>query len=169
MPDAQVPNFPQDERVSNAPGTSAVQSIKVDGTSGTFGLIFDGVKIAKTVLAFNITAQKLEEELITHIPGLNDGDINVTGGPGNSGGTKPYVVTFIGTLANQPVPAFTAESELAGGGAAVTISQTVAGVLPSTKGVQVGTGLANRNAEANPLEVASPAEKHTTNSGSVYE
>jgi hypothetical protein len=169
MTDAQVPNFPQDERVASVAGTSAVQTIKVDGTSGTFGLIYDGVKIAKTVLAFNITAVKLEEELITHIPGLNDTNINVTGGPGNSGGTKPYVVTFVGNLANEPVPAFTSENELAGGGAAVTITQTVAGVLPSSKGVQRGTGLADRNAETNPLEVASPAEKHTTNSGSVYE
>lgn len=167
MTDAQVPNFPQDERVASAPGVSAVQSIAVDATGGTFTVTFEGGTTA--AIKFNATPVEFEEALEV-LPALDNNKFEVTGGPGNAGHTKPYVITFKGGLANQPVGAITTGvGSLTGGAGTAAVTQTVAGKNPSTKGVQVGTGLANRNAEANPLEVASPAEKHTTNSGSVYE
>jgi hypothetical protein len=37
-------------------------------------------------------------------PMFGKGNVRVTGGPGDETGAKPYVITFIGSLAHRPVP-----------------------------------------------------------------
>jgi hypothetical protein len=45
------------------------------------------------------------EEVQTALEGpFGKGNVQVTGGPGDEKGTKPYVITFIGSLAHQAVP-----------------------------------------------------------------
>lgn len=166
MPDAQVPNFPQDERITNVTGKNDVQTVKVDATSGNYTLEYGGIKTGN--LAFNLTAAELKAKL--ELIAALQSNIKVTGGPGNAGGTTPYVVEFINDRANKAVEILVGASvSLAGGGAAVTVTHTVSGEGVPAKAVQVGTGLANRSAEVSPLEAASPAEKHAANSGNVYE
>lgn len=133
--------------------TSEVQSVKVDGTGGTFQLIYEGDKTAK--VAFNVSAAALKTAL-EDLPGIPNGAITVTGGPGNSGGTTPYLVTFGGDLAEQDIDLLGDEDELTGGGADVTVTVVTAGGA-ATKAVQRGEApLADRTAIENPLLGKSP-------------
>lgn len=144
--------------------TSDVQTVKVDATSGNYTLEYGGVKTGN--LAYNLTAAELQTklELLTPL----QGNIAVTGGPGNSGGTTPYVVTFINNLAARAVEVLVAASvSLSGGGAAVTVTHTTTGGA-ATKARQKGTGLADRTAETSPLGQESPAAIHTANSGGKF-
>jgi hypothetical protein len=59
------------------------------------------------------------------------GNVTVTGGPGASGGGTPYVVTFVGQLAGQPIEVAGLATFLSGGGAAQTVTHTTVGGRPS--------------------------------------
>jgi hypothetical protein len=56
-------------------------------------------------LGFNISAAELEAEL-NALPSIGSvgGSVTVTGGPGNSTGSTPYMIEFGGTLAGDDVP-----------------------------------------------------------------
>jgi len=85
------------------PVSNEVQKLTVSGTSGGIELTSEGRGV---VIAFNAT----HEEVQTALEGsegevfFGKGNVQVTGGPGDEKGTKPYVITFIGSLAHQAVP-----------------------------------------------------------------
>lgn len=115
-------------RNAAATGTNEVQEVKVDGTGGTHRLEFDGELTDK--LAPGLTAAELLAEM-EELSNIQPGDLTITGGPGDSGGTTPYVFTFTGQYAGTNVPAvISVEEELTGGGAAVTVTTKTAGVSP---------------------------------------
>ncbi len=163
----QVPLYPQNTVVTNVTGKNDVQTVKVDATSGNYTLEWEDVKSPN--LAFNLTAAELQVK----IEALSEylvGSVTVTGGPGNSGGTTPYVVTYGGKLAKQAVPVLVGASvSLSGGGAAVTITHTTTGEGVPSNAVQRGTGLADRTGNTAPQAGTSAAEQHTTNTGSKFE
>lgn len=107
--------------------TNEVQSVKVDATAKQFKLKYSGQTTAD--IAFNATAAKVREELEA-LSNIGAGEVEVTGGPGDSGGTKPYVVTFLKGLAGTNVAQLEyveGTEKLTGGGATVTITTTTAG------------------------------------------
>ena len=103
--------------------TDEVQSVKVAATAGKVKLTFGGKSVE---VARNATAEAAQTAL-EGLSSVGTGNVEVTGGPGDEGGTKPYVVKFIGDLAGENVAALEAAkgSEFAGGG--VTVTTTTAG------------------------------------------
>lgn len=115
---------PTDNSVSiGAPeGTAEVQSIRVDATRGTYRLSFDGEDSA--AIRFDATAAELRAALEA-IDSIDPGDVAVTGGPGDSGGTRPYIVTFGGDYEGEDVPAIVATDIDTTG--TITVRETTAG------------------------------------------
>jgi hypothetical protein len=119
-------------------------SIAVDATGGTWRINFQGETTAD--LAFNISAAnlKLALELLDDI---NVGDIAVSGGPGNAGGTTPYVIAFTpdGQYGGRDAPAITTTvtgtPPLLTGGAATAVVTTTAGGSASSNGLETPAGL----------------------------
>lgn len=100
--------------------TNEIQQITVDATSGTWELEFGGDTTAP--LAFDISAYDLQVALegLASVPDIAPGDVVVSGGPGDAGGTQPYTITFTRGLAETDVPDLVpADIDLAGGGATV--------------------------------------------------
>jgi hypothetical protein len=94
-----------------------VVTITVDATAGNWTVSVDGVATANNL--FNISAANLA----TAIAGLSTvgaGNVTVTGGPGDAGGTTPYVVTFTEDLAGENPLVTVADVDLTGGGDLVT-------------------------------------------------
>lgn len=105
-------------------GTDEVQSVTVDGTAGTYTLEFKGETSA--AIDFDATASELKAalELLDTID-----EVTVTGGPGDDGGTSPYVVTFGGFNGGQDQPLLVADDAgLTGTG--VTVAVVTEGVAP---------------------------------------
>lgn len=146
---------------SESGGINEVQSVKVDGTGGTFQLGIEGDLTAK--LAFNVSPANLAAAL-EDLPAIPEGSITVTGGVGNSGGTNPYFVTFEGELSGENVDLLADADELTGGGADVTVTVVTAGKSPEEAGAVVrGTGLADRTEDVSPLTGASPSGDRASN------
>lgn len=106
--------------------TNEVVSVKVDATSGNFTLTYGGATTAN--IAFNALASAVQSALVA-LATLDAGDVSVSGGPGDSGGTTPYIVQFTGpTHGGVDETAITkSNGTLAGGGAAVTVAVLVTG------------------------------------------
>jgi len=132
--------FISTERLTNVDGgglylwarqpTNQTQSVTVDATGGTFtlsahGQARDGSTDATTPpLAHDATAAQVQSALEA-LSVIGSGNVTVTGGPGNAGGTTPYLVTFTGALAGIDVaPLTTDASALTGGAATATASIT---------------------------------------------
>lgn len=114
--------------LSNIGGVNEVQTVTVDATSGTFTITYSGQ--TTSALAYNVSAADMQTALEA-LSNLAPGDVVVTGGPGNSGGTTPYILTFGGTLAYTNVAQVTCtDISLAGGGDSVTPATTTSGVVP---------------------------------------
>jgi len=114
--------------------TSEIQQITVDATSGTWELEFGGDTTPP--LAFNISAYDLQLalEALASTPDIAPGDVVVSGGPGDDGGTTPYTITFTGNLAETNVPDIVPASiDLAGGGATVGAAVVQEAGLPIQK------------------------------------
>ena len=118
-------------RVKNA--FAETQQVKVDATGGQFKLTYNGQQTAD--IAFNATAATVQSALVA-LNNIAPDDIFVTGGPGNSGGTTPYIVNFtvdgvIGADAVQ-LTGQNGTTPLSGGGAAVTVTTlgSIAGGAP---------------------------------------
>ena len=80
--------------VKSGPGRAdKTQAVRVDATGGTFTLGFE----ANTTpdIAADATAAQLESAL-DGLASIGAGGVSVTGGPGDAGGTAPYIVTFDG-------------------------------------------------------------------------
>lgn len=106
-------------------GTNEIQSVKVQATGGTFKLTFETKQTA--AIEWNATAAKLKAALEA-LTNIAKGDVKVTGGPGDEGGTKPYVVTFEGAYADKNVGSLTADATaLTGGEHKVTVTTSTAG------------------------------------------
>jgi hypothetical protein len=104
-----------------------VQSVKIDATAGQFKLTFSGQQTAN--IAFNAAASAVQTALEA-LSNIDPGDVSVSGGPGDSGGTTPYLVTFSGQYAGTNVAALTGANgttPLSGGGAAITITTSTQG------------------------------------------
>jgi hypothetical protein len=111
--------------------TNEVQQLTVDATGGTFTVTFpvtQGVCYSPGTTAplpFDATAVEVQAalEALECIGGSN---VTVTGG---SGGSAPYVVTFIGgSVGARPLPVMSADSSLLTGGVATaTLSETTRG------------------------------------------
>jgi hypothetical protein len=81
--------------------------LTVQMTEGEFVIFGEGYDFAAP---YNISAAELQANYLE--PSLGAGNVEVTGGPGDQSGSKPYVVRFIGALAGNRVgmTAFTIES-----------------------------------------------------------
>lgn len=102
-----------------------VQQIAVDATGGTFTITYSGQ--TTSAIAFNAAASAVQAALEA-LSNLAPGDVVVTGGPGDAGGTTPYVLTFGGTLAQTDVAEVTTNpASLTGGAGTATVSTTTAG------------------------------------------
>lgn len=101
-----------------------VQTVTTTGTptGGTFKLNFRGV--STTALAFNATAVAIQAALEA-LSTIGTGNVTCTGGPLPTG----VIVTFVGNLGNQDVPAMTVTSAALTGGTtpAVVITITTPG------------------------------------------
>lgn len=116
-----------------------VQKITIKAKKGNWKAGFDGSSTGN--LAFNISAAELQAAL-EGLPGIDPGDIVVTGGPGDETGTKPYVITFENPGNMGQITATDVSLEEGGDAAeAVTVtagvaevegSQAIAGVLFET-------------------------------------
>ena len=123
----------------------ALQSITVNATAGKYKLSFGsgGPGISETA-EIEATASAAEVQValdaIANVS-AGGGSVTVTGGPGDSGGTHPYLVRFDGgPLAGSPQPrleALPGSPPLSGGGASATVARladghlALASVLPS--------------------------------------
>lgn len=114
------------------------QTLTVDATAGTYTLSFAGQTTA--AIAFDATAAQVEAALEL-LAAFDVGDVSVTGGPGDSGGTTPYTVTFSGQYAGVNVPALVAaDVNLSGGGDSVGAVQATAGGGAVTDGRETLVG-----------------------------
>ena len=123
------------EVVAAGPGDDSAidetQRLTVSATAGTYKLrYFDAsnaennfVHIAVPI-AFDAPAGAVQAAFTALAP-LEPGDVVVTGGPGDAGGTSPYEIQFGGSYADTGIPDLTVvESTLSGGsGATVQIAQ----------------------------------------------
>jgi hypothetical protein len=90
------------------------QELVVSATGGGFTVVRPELGGETTPeLPFNVSAAALQSALEAL---YGTGAVHVTGGVGDEAGDKPYILTFDGTLADQPVEAPTAESSTLKGG-----------------------------------------------------
>jgi hypothetical protein len=96
-----------------------VQSLAVDGEGGTFDLTvvnpLTEVSADLADIAYDVTAEDLQAAL-DELTNVNPGDIVVTGGPGDKGATKPYVLTAGGSWAGVAVTTYVADDANITGG-----------------------------------------------------
>ncbi len=120
--------------------TNKVETVAVDAEGGTFTLTFNG----QTTTAINFDADDTTgaasvRALLEALSTIAVGDVTVTGGPGDDGGTTPFVVTFHQTLAATPLNLTGSGASLTGGAGTVTITHTTAGGL-SERGINFQCG-----------------------------
>ncbi len=119
------PHSRADSVANNAFEVNERQSVKVDATGGSYKLKFGG-KTTGAIAA--IATAKAVREALEALESIGAGNIDVTGGPGNAGGTLPYYVTFKGTLKGQNVALIeVVEEETTGGAGTVTVTTTTEG------------------------------------------
>jgi hypothetical protein len=115
------------------PQSSEIQQIAIDAEGGTFTLSFEGQ--TTDPIAFDADASAVEAALdsLASITGP-EGEVAVSGGPGDAGGEHPYFVSFGGELMGLNVAQMSADSS------ALTGSAHTATVTTKTQGGTPGTG-----------------------------
>jgi hypothetical protein len=113
-------------------------SIPVDATGGTFTITIEGE--ATAAIAFNAAASAVQTA-IELLPGIEPGDVTVSGGPGSAGGATPYVITWGGRYRGLNAPAVTTGAGSLPGGAGTATVTTTAGGAESPAGEGTGAGL----------------------------
>lgn len=104
-------------------GVNEVQTITVTATAGTYTLALNG--LSTSALAYNATAADIQSALGA-LGNIGQGNVTVAG-------SGPFVVTFVGTMANTPLPILTVDTS--------SLTGTV-GVVETTRGVYApGAGL----------------------------
>lgn len=123
------------EATGSTEGVSEVQKITIKAGKGNWKAGYEGDETGN--LPFNITAANLQAAL-EGLPGVEPGDITVTGGSGDATGTKPYFVTFKdpGNMAAITV----ADVSLEEGGDAAEAATVTAGVA-EVEGSQAIAGI----------------------------
>ena len=89
--------------IEQGSAASEVQQLTVLATGGTFTLERTERLLGSphtAALPFNVSASVLRGALEAI---YGTGNVEVSGGPGDAGGTHPYLITFIGELADQPI------------------------------------------------------------------
>lgn len=123
--------------VTSRLGDKEVQKITVKATGGKFKVIYSGK--TTTAVKFNATAPELQAALIA-LSNIDEGDVVVTGGPGDEEGTVPYVLTW---NKGEDVAAVTTDAtELTGGEHKATVSTTTAGSASGSLKVSLETEVA---------------------------
>jgi hypothetical protein len=116
--------------VSALPGVNEKQTVTVDAAGGVFTLTFDTEETAE--LDFDCTAAEMQAALEA-LPNIGTGNVVVTGGPGDAGGTTPYTVEFVGDLQSTNVDAMTSTATgLTGGAGTAAIATPQGGAGTST-------------------------------------
>lgn len=116
--------------VAGVAPVNEVQGIKVNAAAGQWKATFDGQQTAD--LAYDVTAGDLQTALRA-LTSINGANVTVTGGPGDSTGSTPYVVTFVGTLAGTDVAAITTQA------GTVALSGSTGGTDPNAATVTTTT------------------------------
>jgi hypothetical protein len=112
--------------VKSGPGNAnEAQAVRVDAASGSFKLGFG----AATTADIPATATPAGvESALNGLSSIGPGSVSVSGGPGDVGGTAPYIISFDGgALAGVDQPllsASTGSAPLSGGGATVSAYTT---------------------------------------------
>jgi hypothetical protein len=114
------------DTVKSGPGQAdETQAVRVDATGGAFKLAFGAdttADIASTAGAAQV------ESALNALPSIGPGGVSVSGGPGDAGGTSPYIVSFDGgSLAgkNQPQLKASGGSTLLSGAGATVSAYTI--------------------------------------------
>lgn len=98
------------------------QAIVVSATGGTFTLSFGG--LATPPIAFNASAATVESAL-AGLATIGEGNISISGGPGDETGSAPYQATFTGALGGIDATQITANAaELTGAVTGVVVTTT---------------------------------------------
>ncbi len=128
-----------------------VQQVTVSATGGEFILV-EPSHFRTATFKFDADAGEVQ----TGLEALyGAGNIQVTGGPGDETGSSPYVLTFVGALADRPVAPMLAFSGLTGGRAEATVTELTKGADDGEVIVLVSNlGDAEANGETTPLQIA---------------
>jgi hypothetical protein len=118
------------------PRTSEVQRVAVDATGGSYTLTFAGQ--TTTAIPFNASPMSVEAALeVLSTVGAAGGSVAIEGGPGDTGASDPYFVSFGGSLAGSDVSQMTSTPTLTGGAATATVTTHIAGGTPGTGTIAV--------------------------------
>jgi hypothetical protein len=101
----QVTSTPAPSIIKPGGGQDEVQKLAVSAEGGQFVLI-ETAHFQFKVFPWNATHEEVQAGL-EEIYGA--GNVEVTGGPGDTEATKPYAITFTGELAHREVPRMTSE------------------------------------------------------------
>jgi hypothetical protein len=101
------------------------QSVAVSATGGEFTLVLGGLSTES--IPFDASAATVESELEA-LSTIGAGNVSVSGGPADSGGASPYLITFKGDLDGVDVAEMTADATLLSGGASTATMTTVNGL-----------------------------------------
>src|SRR6185312_5037060 len=85
--------------VQSGQAVDEVQKLTVSATGGTFLLYMEHLPYA--FASYDASDQELREALEG---GYGPGTVEVSGGPGDETGDKPYEIKFVGNRADQGVP-----------------------------------------------------------------
>jgi hypothetical protein len=144
-------------------GKSEVQQITVKATEGEF-VLSEPVATAReeffnangepefAILPFNATARQVEEGLEGF---YGAGNVQVAGGPGDASGSKPYVVSFTGALADRRLePIATRLSTITNFPGEISVSEVAKG-QPDGQVVVTASNLgdANANGASTPVRI----------------
>jgi hypothetical protein len=106
---------------------TAIQSLTVDATGGQFKLTFGGDTTPD--LPYDATAAQVQTALQA-LGSVGAGNVLVTGGPGDAGGSVTYGIIFTGSLAGSaqsPIVASAGTTPLSGGAASAMVRTLNAG------------------------------------------
>lgn len=123
IPDLTVDLLPDDE-YGNLATTEAQTVTLTNATGGTFTLSFQGQTTA--AIPYNAASSAVDTALEA-LSTIGTGNVVVTGSAGG-----PYLVTFAGDLAEQALPALTANgASLTGSSPTIAVTETTPGVDPT--------------------------------------
>ena len=116
-----IPDSPRNE----------VQELTIDATGGTFRISAASdlceAHAFTEALPSNATAAEVQSALEALSCVIQGSNVTVSGGPG---GSSPYVITFVGSLGNDPVPLLSVDSSgLTGGSASGVVHESAKGAF----------------------------------------